>query len=167
MARRKKATEAVASGGDEATVAAQENPLVQRLIDDADLRGELHRAATATAKALDRLGSGKRATAKALRDDDQLPADLHTALDSLGATVAKLGKTKRGKRSKPDKPRGGLVPKLTLLTLAGGIALATNEGLRSKVLDALFGAEEEFQYTPPPAPVPDAPSSPDSPVSAV
>jgi hypothetical protein len=30
-----------------------------------------------------------------------------------------------------------------------GVAVATNEGLRGKVLDALFGSEEEFQYTAP------------------
>ena len=35
-----------------------------------------------------------------------------------------------------------------LLVVAGaGVALAVSEGLRKKVLDALFGAEEEFEYT--------------------
>ena len=28
-----------------------------------------------------------------------------------------------------------------------GLALGLSEGLRNKVLDALFGAEEEFEYT--------------------
>ncbi len=36
---------------------------------------------------------------------------------------------------------------MLLLTVAGGLALALSEGLRKKVLDALFGAEEEFEYT--------------------
>ena len=31
--------------------------------------------------------------------------------------------------------------------VGGGVALAVSEGLRKKVLDALFGAEEEFEYT--------------------
>ena len=31
--------------------------------------------------------------------------------------------------------------------VAAGAALALSEGLRKKVLDALFGAEEEFEYT--------------------
>ena len=39
-----------------------------------------------------------------------------------------------------------------------------SEGLRSKVLDTLFGAEEEFQYTPP-APSPTTPPTA-SPVTA-
>ena len=33
--------------------------------------------------------------------------------------------------------------------IGGGLALALSEGLRKKVLDALFGAEEEFEYTSP------------------
>jgi hypothetical protein len=31
--------------------------------------------------------------------------------------------------------------------VGAGLALALSEGLRKKVLDALFGAEEEFEYT--------------------
>ena len=31
--------------------------------------------------------------------------------------------------------------------VAGVLALALSEGLRSKVLDLLFGAEEEFDYS--------------------
>jgi hypothetical protein len=36
-----------------------------------------------------------------------------------------------------------------IVGIGGGLALAGSEKLRSKVLDLLFGAEEEFQYTPP------------------
>ena len=36
---------------------------------------------------------------------------------------------------------------LLLLIVGAGAALALSEGLRKKVLDALFGAEEEFEYT--------------------
>ena len=31
--------------------------------------------------------------------------------------------------------------------VGAGVALAVSEGLRKKVLDTLFGAEEEFEYT--------------------
>ncbi len=34
-----------------------------------------------------------------------------------------------------------------LLTIAGVLAVALSEGLRSKVLDLLFGSEEEFDYS--------------------
>jgi hypothetical protein len=36
---------------------------------------------------------------------------------------------------------------LLLLIVGAATALALSEGLRKKVLDALFGAEEEFEYT--------------------
>ena len=50
--------------------------------------------------------------------------------------------------AEPKKQRSGGFGKLLLLGLVGGaVALALSEGLRKKVLDALFGAEEEFEYT--------------------
>jgi hypothetical protein len=36
---------------------------------------------------------------------------------------------------------------LVLGAVGSGVALAVSEGLRKKVLDTLFGAEEEFEYT--------------------
>ena len=60
---------------------------------------------------------------------------------------------------KPKKKKG--FRRLVLLSLISGVgALVASESLRSKLLDMLFGAEEEFQYTPPastPAPPPAAP----------
>jgi hypothetical protein len=57
------------------------------------------------------------------------------------------------------RSRKGGIGRLLLVAIVGGvIALAASEGLRNKVLDALFGAEEEFDYSsnttpaePPPA----------------
>jgi hypothetical protein len=54
---------------------------------------------------------------------------------------------------------------LKLVVLGGALALVLNEDLRSQVLDALFGAEEEFTYssvTEPsnPASPPETPSQP-------
>ena len=63
----------------------------------------------------------------------------------------------------PKKKRRGGLGRLLLLAIVGGaLALALSEDLRNKVLDALFGAEEEFDYTstttapPPPTPAPTA-----------
>ena len=54
-----------------------------------------------------------------------------------------------GKKPKRKKHR---VRKLFFLTVLGsGVALAVSSDLRSKLLDKLFGAENEFQYSPPPA----------------
>ena len=62
---------------------------------------------------------------------------------------------------KKRKRRFGLGRLLLLTIVGGGIALALSEPLRKKVLDALFGAEEEFDYqstttSPPPPPPPAA-----------
>jgi hypothetical protein len=46
-------------------------------------------------------------------------------------------------KPKKRKRRRGLF----LLVVGAGLAIALNEGLRSKVLDALFGSEEEFEYS--------------------
>ena len=48
--------------------------------------------------------------------------------------------------------------RLLIVAIGAGLALALSEGLRKKVLDALFGAEEEFDYssTTTPAPAPEA-----------
>ncbi|MEA2191933.1 MAG: hypothetical protein QOI73_2054, partial [Solirubrobacteraceae bacterium] len=43
--------------------------------------------------------------------------------------------------------RCGLGRILLLALVGGAVAIAVSEGLRNKVLDALFGAEEEFDYT--------------------
>lgn len=43
---------------------------------------------------------------------------------------------------------GGVGRFLLLAIIAAVLAVTFSEGLREKVLDALFGAEEEFDYTP-------------------
>jgi len=56
-------------------------------------------------------------------------------------------------RDKPKKRKKHRVKKLLFLIVVGGTgALALSEDARSKVLDALFGSEEEFQYSPPSSP---------------
>ena len=54
--------------------------------------------------------------------------------------------------------RGGLGRSLLLLAIAGGLALVLSESLRSKVLDLMFGAEEEFDYSSTTTPVEPAPA---------
>ncbi len=60
---------------------------------------------------------------------------------------------KRRKQSevevKPKKKRRRGRKLLFLLLVGGGAALVLSEDVRNKALDALFGSEEEFQYTPP------------------
>jgi hypothetical protein len=135
MAKKKKA--AAAAG---AVTAARSNPYVQRVMEDDDLRDNVRVAFEAARDAYERLSNGK-APAKVLTDDKKFHKDLHTAAEALKDAGSSL-------REGPKKKRkGGFGRKLLLLAVAGGLAVALSADLRSKVLDALFGAEEEFDYT--------------------
>jgi hypothetical protein len=59
-----------------------------------------------------------------------------------------MGKRKKAEEKPKKKKRRGR--KLVFLLLIGGAgALVLSEDVRNKALDALFGSEEEFQYSPP------------------
>jgi len=135
MAKKKKA--AAAAG---AVAAARQNPYVQRVIEDDDLRDNVRVAFEAARDAYARLSNGK-APSKVVMDDKKFHKDLQTAADALKDAGSALREGPKRKR------RGGIGRKLMLLLIAGGLALALSSDLRSKVLDALFGAEEEFDYT--------------------
>ncbi len=136
MAKKTKAAKAGAAGA-----AATASPYVQRLVQDEELRDNLRVAFESGRNAFDRLSNGK-GPAKALLDDKKLHRDLKHAADSLrdASEALREGPKKR-------KRKGGL-GRLLLLTIVGGaVAIAASEDLRNKVLDLLFGAEEEFDYT--------------------
>ena len=130
------------------------NPYVQRLIEDSDLRDSVKTALDSGKSAYERLTSSK-APHRAVLEDKKLQSDVRQAAEAV--RDATLGLTNAPKR-KAKKRRLG---RTLLIALVGATAaLAGSEKLRGKVLDTLFGAEEEFQYTPPasaPAPAPAAP----------
>ena len=129
-------------------------PYVQRLVQDPDLRDDLRTAYDSGRRAYGRLSNGK-APAKALLDDKKLHKDLQNAADSLrSATDALRDGPKKRKR------KGGIGRLLLLAIIGGGVALGTSSDLRNKVLDLLFGAEEEFDYTSTTAPTTPAPQQP-------
>jgi hypothetical protein len=124
-----------------AAAAAKANPYVQRVIQDEELRDNVRVAYEAARDAYGRLSNGKAPT-KVLLDDKKLHKDLREAADALRDAGSAL---RDGKKRK--KRKGGLGRKLFVLVVGAGIALAVSSDLRNKVLDALFGAEEEFDYT--------------------
>jgi hypothetical protein len=138
-AARKRAANAAKSAGT--------NPYIQRLVQDAELRDNLRDAIEQSRKAYSRLSNGKAPT-KALMEDKKLQKELREAATSLrdvGLALRDGPKRKRKRR---------LGRKLLVLGIGAGLALALSEGLRKKVLDALFGAEEEFDYTSTTTPAP-------------
>jgi hypothetical protein len=151
--RRKKVAKAVPFNTADLAHITKANPYLQRLIEDADLRDNVRTALDSGKSAANRLSSAK-APQKALIEDKKLQNELRSAAEAVRDAAMALSDAP--KHSKPKK-KGGFGRKLLFLVVAAGAALALSEGLRSKVLDTLFGAEEEFQYTPPagtPAPPP-------------
>jgi hypothetical protein len=119
--------------------AARENPYVQRLIEDDDLRDSLRNAAEAARGAYTRATGNGKGTVKAVTSDKKVQKDLRKAAESLQEASESL-------RAKP-KRKGGIGRLLLIAIIGAVIALAVSEGARKAVLDALFGAEEEFEYT--------------------
>lgn len=122
------------------------NPYVKRLIEDADLRNSLQTALDASKSAYERLSNGK-APHRALLEDKKLQTDLRQAAEAV--RDATLSLTEAPKKYQAKRKAGGFGRRMLVLVVGAGVAMVASESLRSKVLDTLFGAEEEFQYTPP------------------
>ncbi len=152
--RRKKAKAATFNAADMANI-AKANPYIQRLIDDANLRDNVHKAIESTKRAYGRVSNGK-APAKALFEDKKLQSDLRDALEAMREASMALADAPKQRTRKSRR----LGRKIVILGLGGGLALIGSEKLRSKVLDTLFGKEEEFQYTPPAGATPTPPATP-------
>ena len=118
---------------------ARKNPYVRRMIEDEDLRHNITDAYTSARKAYGRLSNGKSPTNQ-IFDDRKLQKELMSVAES----IKDAGFALRGPKK---KKRGGIGKLLLLVIVSAGVALAVSEGLRKKVLDALFGAEEEFEYS--------------------
>jgi hypothetical protein len=148
MGAKKKAAKAGA-----AAAAVRKSPYVQRIAEDEELRQNLWSAYESARTAIGRLQNGKHPT-RQIFDDKKLQKDVKSAAESFKDASVAL-------REAPKKRRKGGFGKLILLgVVGGGVALAVSEDLRKKVLDALFGAEEEFEYTSSTTPEPSSTSEP-------
>ena len=116
-------------------------PYVKRIVEDEDLRDNLREVYESGRKAYERAAASKKPAE--LLDDKKLQNELRDASDALKAVTDAL--------REPEKSRkcgGGGFFKLLLIAVIGAIlALVFSEGLRKALLDQLFGAEEEFEYT--------------------
>jgi len=143
------------SKAEQAARAARSSQYLQRLIEDEQLRASLLSAYVAARGAYGRLSNGKPA-GRVLLEDQKLHKQLGEAVGALREASSSL----REPPKKVRRRKRRAVRMFALFTIGATLALVMNEGLRSKVLDMLFGAEEEFDYTsttspsePAPAPV--------------
>jgi hypothetical protein len=135
MAAKKKASKA-----QKAAMKARYNPYVQKVIDDEDLRDSIVEAFESLRAVYGRLSNGK-SPADQIFDDKKLHKHVKNASGNIRDAAVSL-------HDAPRKQRKGGIGRLLLLGIVGGgVALVASEGLRKKVLDTLFGAEEEFEYT--------------------
>jgi hypothetical protein len=138
MSKTKKATQTADRAGDLYS-AARENPYVQRLIEDDELRDSLRDAFDAARGAYGRATGNGKGAVKAVTSDKKVQKDLREAADSLREATERL--------RKPRKRKSRLGRLILFGLVAGAIALVLSEDARKAVLDTLFGAEEEFEYT--------------------
>jgi O-phosphoseryl-tRNA(Cys) synthetase len=123
-----------------AAMQARANPYLRRIAEDEDLRQNIYDAYDSVRKAYGRLSNGKSPTTQ-IFDDKKLQKDIKKAAGNVRDASVAL-------REAPKKSGGLSFKRVVLVGAVGtGVALAVSEGLRKKVLDTLFGAEEEFEYT--------------------
>jgi hypothetical protein len=137
MAAKTKAARTTARKAGKAAAGARANPYVQRFVEDPELRDNVRTAVDHARQAYKRMSNGK-GPAKALMEDRKLHKELRQTADSL----KEAGEQLRGKRR---RHRGR---KLLMLAIVGAtVFLIVNEGARKALLDRIFGAEEEFEYS--------------------
>jgi hypothetical protein len=133
-----------ASRARSAAASATSNPYLKRIVEDEELRDSVVTAFEAARHAYDRLSSNGNVV-DTMIDDKKVHRDLKQAAENLRDASNRL----RGQERKRHWGR------ILLIAIAGAVlALALSEDLRKAVLDALFGAEEEFEYTSTTTPAP-------------
>jgi hypothetical protein len=130
---------------------AGNNPYLRRLIEDEDLRDSVRDAFEAARDAYERLSSNGSLVDTAI-DDKKVHKDLKVAAENMRDASNRI-------RGKEEKSTFGRI--LLIAVVATVLALIFSEDLRKAVLDKVFGAEEEFEYTSTttPAPTPAASES--------
>jgi hypothetical protein len=123
----------------QAYASAKDNQYVRRLIEDEELRGSLIAAALAGRKAFQRVQSNRASAVESVTQDKRVKKELQSAADSLRDAAERI----KG----PKKKRHPFRKLLLVGVITGGLVLVFSESARKSLLDAVFGAEEEFVYT--------------------
>lgn len=133
------AKENISGRAGQAYASARDNQYVRRLIEDEELRASLIAAGMAGRKALQRIQSNRGSTVEAVTQDRRVKKELQSAADSLRDAAERI--------KEPKKKRHPIRKLLLFGAITGGLVLVFSESARKSLLDAIFGAEEEFVYT--------------------
>jgi CHASE3 domain sensor protein len=124
----------------EAAEQAKENPYLNKIIEDKELRENAVAALQSVKTAFDQAKEKGFDNPAEIVQDEKFKKQLKKAAGTLkdtGDEIASAGKKKRHP-----------LRKLVAIAVIGGIiAIVVSEDARKAVLDTLFGAEEEFEYT--------------------
>lgn len=123
----------------QAFASARDNQYVRRLFEDEELRASLFAAGLAGRKALQRIQNNRSSAVESVTQDRRVKRELQAAADSLRDAAERI--------KEPKKKRHPFRKLLIAGLITGGIVLVVSESARKSVLDAIFGAEEEFVYT--------------------
>ena len=128
----------ITSKAGQAYATARENQYVRRLVEDEELRNSLISAFTAARTAYGRVSDSKASPVEAV-SDCKVKRDLQNAAASLKEASERI--------REPKKKRHPFRNLVAVGLLTGGLVLIFSESARKSLLDAVFGAEEEFVYT--------------------
>jgi CHASE3 domain sensor protein len=119
---------------------AKDNPYITKIIEDKELRENAVAALQSVKSAFDSARETGFDKPAELISDKSIKKDLKNAAETLKETsdeIASAGKKKRHP-----------LRKLVVIGVIGAVvAIVASEDVRKTVLDTLFGAEEEFEYT--------------------
>ncbi|HMT05828.1 MAG: hypothetical protein KDB48_01355 [Solirubrobacterales bacterium] len=133
-------TENISGKAAKAYSSARENQHVRRLIEDEELRASLIAAAMAGRKAFHRIQSNRSSAVESVTQDKRVKRELQSAAASLREAAERI-------KEPPKKKRHTFRNLFAVGLLTGGLVLVFSESARKSLLDAIFGAEEEFVYT--------------------
>jgi len=122
------------------------NPYIRRVVEDPEIRDNARVAYSAAREAIERIQNSD-SPASAILDDRKVQKSIKRAGEAAIQTRALMIAPRRNSHR--------ILRTMMMVSVAAAFTVAFNEGLRNKVLDLLFGAEEEFDYVPttaPPAP---------------
>jgi hypothetical protein len=131
-----------AANASESAQQLKENEYLRRIAEDPKVRENARVAYESARDAFDRISAADNPAA-AILDDDKVRRSIKKSSDA--ALEA------RDRVIAPPR-KSHLVRNLLILTAGAALAVAVSAGLRDKILDLVFGAEEEFDYVPTTAP---------------
>lgn len=119
---------------------AKENPYLNKIIEDKELRDNAVAALQSVKSAFDQAKATGFDNPAELVQDKKIKKDLKKAAETLKTTSDDI-------QSAGKKKRHPLRKLFAIAVIGGIVAIVVSEDARKAVLDTLFGAEEEFEYT--------------------